>query len=97
MGIVRTVEWKLTGSPDEADRRLREALVKLDMNPEGDPGHIKAKSGRALLKNSWAAEIEMELEPLDSGTLAVARVDMLGNKHYALLSEIVENAGDDLF
>ncbi len=39
----------------------------------------------------------MELEPLDGGTLAVARVDMLGNKHYALLSEIIEKAGDDLF
>lgn len=97
MGIVRTVEWKLTSPPEEADRRLREALAKLDMNPEGEAGHIKAKSGRSLLKNRWAAEIGLELEALDGGTLAVARVDMLGNKHYALLSEVVENAGDDLF
>lgn len=97
MGIVRTVEWKLTSSPDEADRRLREALAKLDMDPEGEPGQIKAKSGRSLLKNRWAAEIGIELEPLNGGTLAVTRVDMLGNKHYTLLSEIVENAGDDLF
>jgi hypothetical protein len=52
---------------------------------------------RSLRKNRWAAEINIDLEPLNGGTLAVTRVDMLGNKHYALLSEIVENAGDDLF
>ncbi len=97
MGIVRTVEWKLTSPPAEAERRLRDALAKLDMRPEGEPGQIKAKSGRSLLKNRWAAEIGIELEPLEGGTLAVTRVDMLGTKHYALLSEIVENAGDDLF
>src|SRR5215204_2193172 len=67
------------------------------MSPEGGPGHIRAKSGRSLRKNRWAAEIAMNLEPLDGGTLVVARVDMIGNKHYALLSEIVEHAGDDLF
>jgi Bacterial PH domain/Short C-terminal domain len=97
MGIVRTVEWKLTSSPDEADTRLREALVKLDMQPEGESHHIEAKAGRSLRKNRWAAEIKIDLEPANGGTLAVTRVDMLGNKHYALLSEIVENAGDDLF
>ena len=67
------------------------------MNPEGTPGQIAAKSGRSLRKNRWTAEINVELEPLNGGTLAVTRVDMLGNKHYSLLSEIVESAGDDLF
>jgi hypothetical protein len=52
---------------------------------------------RSLRKNRWAAEINIDLEPLNGGTLAVTRVDMLGNKHYALLSEIVENAGDNPF
>ena len=79
VGIVRTVEWKLTRTPAEAEQRLREALAKLDMSPEGERGHITAKSGRSLLKNRWAAEIGMELEPLNGGTLAVARVDMLGS------------------
>jgi hypothetical protein len=97
VGIVRTVEWKLTSPPVEADGRLREALAKLEMNAEGEPGQIRAKSARSLRKNRWAAEVAIELEPLDAGTLAVARVDMGGNKHYELLSEIVENAGDDLF
>ena len=67
------------------------------MKPEGESGHIRAKSERSLRKNRWAAEIDVGLEPLNGGSLAVTRVDMLGNKHYALLSEIVENAGDDLF
>lgn len=67
------------------------------MNPEGEQGQIKAKSGRSMLKNRWAAEIGIELEQLNGGTLAVTRVDMLGNKHYALLSDVAEKAGDDLF
>jgi hypothetical protein len=68
------------------------------MNPVGDTGQIKAESSRSLRKNRWAAEIGIVLEQLDHGTtLAVTKVDMLGNKHYALLNEIVENAGDDLF
>jgi hypothetical protein len=83
--------------PPEAEGRLREALAKLDMNPQGKPGRITAKSGRSLRKNRWAADITVELEPLDGGTFALTRVDMIGNKHYALLDEIVENAGDDLF
>ena len=97
MGIVRTVEWKLTVPPDEADGRLREALLKLDMNPEGGPGHIRAKSEHSLRKNRWATDVGIELETVNGGTVAVARVDMVGNKHYALLDEIAENAGDDLF
>jgi hypothetical protein len=97
MGIVRTVEWKLTSPPDEAERRLRDALAKLDMKPVGDQGQIRAKSGRSLLKNRWAAEVDIEFEALNGGSVAVARVDMIGNKHYALLDEIAENAGDDLF
>ena len=62
MGIVRTVEWKLTVPPDEAERRHREALSKLDMNPEGGPGHIRAKSEHSLRKNRWAADVGVELE-----------------------------------
>jgi hypothetical protein len=34
---------------------------------------------------------------LTVGPSRLTRVDMIGNKHYALLDEIVENAGDDLF
>jgi Bacterial PH domain/Short C-terminal domain len=97
MGIVRTVEWKLTTPPAEAEQSLRDALVKLDMTPEGESGRIRAQSGRSLLKNRWAAGIDMEVEPQGSGSLAVVRVDMAGNKHYALPDEIVENVGDDLY
>jgi hypothetical protein len=97
MGIVRTVEWRLTSPPDEAERRLREVLANMGMSPEGEPGHIKAKSGRSVLKNRWAAEVGIEFESINGATVAVAKVDMLGNKHYTLLDEIAEGAGDDLF
>lgn len=40
VGIVRTVEWKLTCSPAEADARFRQAFAHLNLNPEGPPGSI---------------------------------------------------------
>jgi hypothetical protein len=47
---------------------------------EGKPGQIKAKSGSSVLKNRWAAEIGIEPEALNGGTLAVTRLDMLGKQ-----------------
>lgn len=38
MGIVRTVEWTLAVSPDEAERRLNEALSATGFEPETSGG-----------------------------------------------------------
>src|SRR4051812_25168388 len=54
MGIVRTVEWSLTVPPDEAERRLREAISSLGMEPKSDGGSLRAKSARSLMKNRWS-------------------------------------------
>jgi hypothetical protein len=45
-GIVRTVEWGMSMPPDEADRRVRDALAAAGMQPDGDPGAIRAASER---------------------------------------------------
>lgn len=97
MGIIRAVEWKLVMPPSEASVRIRAALKELGMDVTGDETAIRAKTSRAILKNRWAAEMSFDLEPFDDGTLAVVRVDMLGTKHYAVLSDVAESLGDESF
>jgi hypothetical protein len=68
------------------------------MRVTSDPGRVTGSVSRSLRKNRWAAEIDIELQSVSDGvTVAVCRVDMLGNKHYAVLNEIAEALGDDTF
>jgi hypothetical protein len=97
VGIVRTVEWTLLVPPAEAATRIRAGLEKCGIEAESEGLTISGKSARALLKNRWAAEVRFELESTSGGSIAVARVDMNGNKHYELLGEIAEAIGDDCF
>jgi hypothetical protein len=96
-GILRTVEWKLVTSPEETDQRIRKAFQHLGFNPEGPPGQITGRSKMSFRKNRWAAEISATVSPLGSGSMVLCRVDMAGNKHYALLSEVADAVGDDAF
>lgn len=94
MAITRTAEWRLTHPPAEADRWLRWALGRMDMDPEGPFGQIRAKSSMSVWKNRWAAEVLIQLHPWGPVSVAVIRVEMAaGNKHYAVLNDIVEAAG----
>jgi hypothetical protein len=97
VGVVRTVEWSLSAPPEEAKRRIRQALSSAGMEPEGDGSTIHATSDRSLRKNRWAAEISVDLAPLGEGTLATVRVEMNGDKHYEVLHDIAEAVGDDAF
>jgi hypothetical protein len=97
MGIVRRVEWALVVPADEASERVRNALGALGLEPEGEASMIRAKAARSLRKNRWAAEVAIEVQPLEGGSMALCSVDMAGNKHYAMLSEIAEAIGDDAF
>jgi Bacterial PH domain/Short C-terminal domain len=97
MGIVRTVEWSLSVSPAEAERRLHEAMASLGMQAHPDGATIRATSTRSLLKNRWAAEVSVDLSPMGAGTRATCRVEMAGSKHYAVLDELAEAVGDDAF
>jgi hypothetical protein len=90
MGIVRTVEWSLSLLPDEAEVRLRNCLTSLGMSAEGTSGSLRAKSARSLTRNRWAADVSIDLRASQTGTVATCSVDMLGNKHFALLDEIAD-------
>lgn len=97
MGIVRTVEWKLVTTPEETDQRIRTAFERLDLEPAGPTGEITGSAKRSFRKNRWAAEVSATINALPPGSMAVCRVDMAGNKHFALLSELAEQVGDDAF
>lgn len=97
MAIVRTVEWSLKLPPEEATRRLSDALSASGLEPVIDNGSIRAKSKRAMMKNRWAAELSIDLTPLGTGTCATCRVDAAGTKHFDILDELAEAVGDDAF
>ncbi len=98
MAIVRTVEWKLRCTAEDADVHIREAFMQLGLEPEGTPGLIHGASKRALLKNRWSAEVDVEIRPIPEGSAAVCRVSMpAGTKHYEVAADIVEAVGDQLF
>lgn len=98
MAIVRTVEWKLTCTPAEADAKIRQAFTKLDLTPTGDPGTIQGSAKRAIMRNRWSADVNVQLGPAPDGCVAVCRVSMpAGTKHYEVLDDVAEAVGDDLF
>ena len=97
VGIVRTVEWRLNCTVDEGDQLVRTAFVKLGMRPEGAPGHIAGRAKASMLKNHWGADVAIDLTPQRSGSIAVCKVDMPGNKHFAVLADVAEALGDDAF
>src|SRR5687768_879721 len=97
MGILRRVEWAFVVPAGEASEQVRTALSALGLEPEGNASMIRAKAARSLRKNRWAAEVAVEVQPLDGGSMALCSVDMAGNKHYAMLNEIAEAIGDDAF
>lgn len=98
MAIVRTVEWKLRCSAEEADGRLRQALTQMGLQPQGAAGSIHGAAKRALMKNRWSAEVDVEINPTPDGTSAVCRVSMpAGTKHYEVAATIVEAVGDQFF
>jgi hypothetical protein len=79
VGIKRTVEWSLRCAPEEADARLRAGLAQLGMKADGALGHIHAKAKRSLMKNRWAADIDVAVAAASQGTSTVtATVDMAG-------------------
>ncbi len=67
MSIVRTVEWKLRCSAEEADARIREAFTHMELHPQGAPGSIHGAAKRAILKNRWSVEITVEINPTPDG------------------------------
>lgn len=98
MAVVRTVNWKLSVSPDEADRRIRDALVSLGMELGSQDGAIRATSQRSMKRNRWASQISIDLQPMQQGTMALCRIEMPGgNKHMQILKEVATAVGQEAF
>ncbi len=98
MAIVRTVEWKLRCGAEEADARVRQSLTQLGPQPRGAPGLIHGSAKRAILKNRWSAEVDVEISSTPDGSAALCRVSMpAGTKHYEVAADVVETVGDQFF
>ncbi len=54
---------------EHSDVHIREAFMQLGLEPEGTPGLIHGASKRALLKNRWSAEVDVEIRPIPEGSL----------------------------
>jgi hypothetical protein len=98
MAIARTIDWRLTIPPREADVRIRAAFDQIGLAPDGDPGHIVGRSKMKVLKNRWSATVTADVTPYSTGSLVALRVEMpAGTKHYAVASDIASAIGDDAF
>ena len=98
MAITRTVEWKLTCPPDQADTRVRQAMTELGMKSEGPRGAIHGESKRSFIKNRWSAKVTVDISPTTEGSMAVCHVEMPGGtKHYEVLADIAEAMGNGVF
>ena len=78
--MARRTDCGLLIPPAEASSRISSGLEKCGISAETSGLVITGKSGRSLMKNRWAADVQFELEPAAGGCLAVARVEMNGNK-----------------
>jgi len=98
MAIARTVDWRLTIPPEEAQRLLAFAFDKLDLNSEVSPGQVIGHSKARLLKNRWAADVTANIKPHQTGSLVELRIEMpAGTKHYGVADDIAKEVGDDAF
>lgn len=98
MGIVRTVEWRMAVSADEAWRRAFSAMTALELAPQSDGrGELRGAGRRSLSKNRWASEVVLTVVPVGDTAHVTCRVDMVGSKHFAMIEEISQRIGDDAF
>lgn len=96
MAIARTVDWRLTVPPEEAQRLLATAFDELKLNPEISPGQVVGHSKARLSR--WAADVTANIKPHQTGSLVELRIEMAaGTKHYAVADDIAKEVGDDAF
>ena len=97
MGIKRTVEVRVLEPPGAALAALREGAETAGMTvrDESESG-FAAAAKRALLKNRWAAEIRVDVQPSADATVAEITVDMIGTKHLSLVNELTEPLAEQI-
>lgn len=62
MASTRSVEWKLTCPPDEADMHVRQAMTELGLEPEGSPGAIRGKK-KGSFRKGMSADVTIDISP----------------------------------
>ncbi|MDJ0401324.1 PH domain-containing protein [Rhodococcus rhodochrous] len=90
MGIVRTSTTRILAPIDATHQAVAKAMgsAGLDVTP-GNP--ITGTAKRSLMKNRWASTVTAGVRPeTDTTTLIDWTVDMMGDKHSTVLSEILE-------
>ncbi|WJJ10846.1 PH domain-containing protein [Prescottella equi] len=90
MGIVRTSTTRVFASADATHQAIIQAMqaVGQDVTP-GNP--ITGTAKRALMKNRWASTVTAGVRPeTDTTALVDWSVDMMGDKHNAVLAEILQ-------
>lgn len=97
MGIKRTLDMVMYAPPEEARRQLAAGLEELGAEPSEEGDVLVGRSKRSLRKNRWAGEIRIRLEPKGAGTVATCTVDMAGDKHYAIVGELMDAVGMEAF
>jgi hypothetical protein len=91
MGIKRTVEVRVLQPPESTLAALREGAESAGMTVRDESvSGFAAATKRSLLKNRWAAEIRVDLQPSADATVAAITVDMAGTKHLSLVNELTE-------
>jgi len=96
MAIVRTVDWRLRISPEQADVRVRAAFDQLGLATAGGNGHITGRSKMNILKNRPPATVTADITPFITGALVALRIEA-GAKHYSVASDIASAIGEDAF
>ncbi|WP_164873432.1 PH domain-containing protein [Rhodococcus xishaensis] len=90
MGIVRTSTARVLAPFDATHQAIMEAMqaVGQDVTP-GNPIYGTAK--RSIRKNRWASTVSAGVRPeTDTTTLVDWSVEMMGDKHTAVVSEILQ-------
>lgn len=92
VGIVRTSSTRLIAPYEAAYSAVLSAMQAVGMDVPGPAANpIVGDSRRSLRKNRWAATVTAAVRPETSTTTVVDwSVDMLGDKHYEVLAEVVE-------
>ncbi len=89
MGILRTTEFLSNSTLETTRDKIVESMKELEMEVEvKSPTSVKGNASRSLMKNRWAAEVNVELIDQRNKTKIIFEIDMLGTKHFGLLMEI---------
>ncbi|GEM33820.1 hypothetical protein NN3_48270 [Nocardia neocaledoniensis NBRC 108232] len=91
MGIVRTSTTRILAPADVTHRAIFEAMqaAGYDVTP-GNP--IIGNAKRSMMKNRWASTVTAGVRP-ETGTTTLVdwSVDMMGDKHNTVLTEILQS------